>query len=39
MENGYRRMLNGFMKARWMAIPIILVCVAIIYFMGRNPAI
>lgn len=36
MENGYRRMLNGFMKARWMAIPIILVCVAIIYFMGRN---
>ncbi len=36
MENGYRRMLQGFMKIRWMAFPIILVCVAIIYFMGSG---
>jgi len=36
MENGYRRMLNGFMRARWMALPIILICGAIIFFLGRT---
>jgi multidrug efflux pump len=36
MENGYRRMLNGFMKVRWMAFVIILACVAIIFLIGKN---
>ena len=36
MENGYRRMLQGFMKLRWVAFPIIVACVAIIYFMGSG---
>ena len=36
MENGYRRWLNGFMRARWLALPIILVCGAIIFFIGKN---
>ena len=30
MDNSYRRMLNTFMKRRWMAIPIILVCIGLI---------
>ena len=30
MENGYHRLLKGFVKVRWLAIPIILVCGAII---------
>ena len=36
MENGYRTMLQSFMKVRWMALPIILVCFAIIFFIGRG---
>jgi multidrug efflux pump len=36
MENGYHNTLRGFMKARWMAFPIILVCFGIIWFIGRN---
>jgi multidrug efflux pump len=36
MEYGYRKMLQGFMKVRWMALPIILVCFAIIFFIGKN---
>jgi len=36
MENGYRNMLNRFMKARWLALPIILACAAIIIFLGRT---
>jgi len=36
MENGYRKMLQAFMKIRWMAIPIVLVCIAIIFFLGRT---
>ncbi len=36
MENGYRNMLRGFMKLRWLAIPIVLVCVAIIFLLGRT---
>ncbi len=36
MENGYRRMLNGFMKVRWMAFVIVLACVAIIFLIGKN---
>ena len=36
MENGYRRLLNGFMKMRWLAIPIVLACVAIIFLLGKT---
>lgn len=36
MENGYRNLLQRFMKARWLAIPIVLGCFAIIFFIGRN---
>jgi multidrug efflux pump len=36
MENGYRNLLQGFMKARWMALPIILACFAIIFFIGKT---
>ena len=30
MENGYRRLLEGFMKVRWMAWVIVLICIGII---------
>lgn len=36
MENGYRKMLQGFMKVRWMAWVIILACVGIIFFIGSK---
>jgi multidrug efflux pump len=36
MENGYRRMLQAFMRLRWIAIPLVLSCFAIIYFIGIN---
>ncbi len=36
MENGYERALKGFMKVRWLAIPIVLACFAIIIFIGGN---
>ena len=36
MENGYSNSLKVFMKGRWVAIPIILSCFAIIYFIGRG---
>jgi len=36
MENGYQKLLRGFMKIRWVAIPIILACFAIIFFIGGN---
>lgn len=36
MENGYKKLLGGFMKVRWVAIPIILACFAIIYFIGGS---
>jgi multidrug efflux pump len=36
MENGYTRMLEGFMKIRWMAFVIIGICVAIIFILGKN---
>jgi multidrug efflux pump len=36
MENGYRRLLESFMKVRWMAFAIIGACGAIIFFIGRN---
>jgi len=36
MESGYNRALRGFMKVRWMAFVIIVVCFGIIWFIGRN---
>jgi len=36
MEKGYERMLRGFMKVRWVSFIIILACVAIIFFFGRQ---
>ncbi len=36
MENGYKRMLQGFMRIRWIAWVIIVVCVFMILFIMRN---
>lgn len=36
MENGYRRLLNRFMKVRYIALIIIVVCFGLIYFIGKN---
>jgi multidrug efflux pump len=36
MENGYQKLLGGFMKVRWVAIPVILACFAIIFFIGGS---
>ncbi len=36
MENGYNRLLKGFVKVRWLAIPIIVVCGAIIFLIMNS---
>lgn len=36
MENGYRKLLNGFMRVRYMAWVIVIACVAIILLLGRT---
>lgn len=36
MENGYKRSLTAFMKARWFAVVIIVVCVGMIYFIFKS---
>jgi len=36
MENGYRRILESFMRVRWVSILIILLCLASTYFIGTN---
>jgi HAE1 family hydrophobic/amphiphilic exporter-1/multidrug efflux pump len=36
MENGYKTLLTGFIKIRWMAWVIVAICVGIIYFIGKN---
>jgi len=36
MENLYRRSLQGFMKIRWFAFVIIIICAGIIYFIGKG---
>lgn len=36
MENGYRRSLTRFMKRRWLAWPILLLCVGVIIFLVLN---
>ncbi|MGB8194319.1 MAG: efflux RND transporter permease subunit, partial [Chitinophagaceae bacterium] len=36
MESGYHNSLRRFMSARWLALPIVLGCFAIIWFIGGN---
>lgn len=36
MENGYRRLLSGFMRVRWMAWVLVAVCGVLIYFIGGS---
>jgi multidrug efflux pump len=36
MENTYRKTLQAFLQVRWMALPILLVCVGTIVFVGMN---
>jgi multidrug efflux pump len=36
MENGYKTLLTGFMRFRWLALVIIAVCGLLIYFIGGN---
>lgn len=36
MENGYKSLLTGFLKIRWMAWVIVAICLGIIYFIGKN---
>jgi len=36
MENGYRRLLESFMRVRWLSLLVIAACGGIIYFIGRN---
>ena len=36
MENGYHRLLSGFLKVRWMAWVIVVVCGGMLYFFMNN---
>jgi multidrug efflux pump len=36
MENGYSRWLRSFMKVKWVAVAIIVLCLAATYFIGTN---
>jgi hydrophobe/amphiphile efflux-1 (HAE1) family protein len=36
LENFYRRTLNGFMKRRWVAAILLLVCIGMIFLIGGN---
>ncbi len=36
MENGYRNLLNGFLKMRWVAWLIVAICFGLIYYMFNN---
>ncbi|MBP6025433.1 efflux RND transporter permease subunit [Ferruginibacter sp.] len=36
MENGYQNSLTGFMKLRWIALPVIVACFLIIWLVGGN---
>jgi hydrophobe/amphiphile efflux-1 (HAE1) family protein len=38
LENGYLRALKGFLRVRWMAWVIVLICSGIIYFIGKDIA-
>ncbi|WP_153795865.1 efflux RND transporter permease subunit [Foetidibacter luteolus] len=36
MENGYKRILTGFMKIKWVAWVIVLICFGAIFFIGAQ---
>ncbi len=36
MENGYRKLLLGFMKWRWLAVVLIIACFGIIFYIGND---
>ncbi len=36
MENGYNRILKSFMRVRWIAFPVIVLCLAAIWFIWNN---
>ncbi|NDC77716.1 MAG: efflux RND transporter permease subunit [Chitinophagia bacterium] len=36
MENGYRALLSGFMRMRWLALVIVAACAALIYLVGSG---
>ncbi|MBA4197118.1 MAG: acriflavin resistance protein [Chitinophaga sp.] len=36
MENGYKKLLKAFIKVRWLAIVIIVVCIGMIYFIFKT---
>ncbi|MES2776884.1 MAG: efflux RND transporter permease subunit [Bacteroidota bacterium] len=36
MENGYRSMLNGFMRVRWIAFLLVAICFGAIYLLGNT---
>ncbi len=36
MENGYKKMVARFVKLRWIAVAIIVACLVIIVFIGKN---
>jgi multidrug efflux pump len=36
LENGYRRSLEWFMRARWLALILVVACVGVIYFVGKD---
>ncbi|ULQ57833.1 efflux RND transporter permease subunit [Flavihumibacter rivuli] len=36
LENGYRSSLTAFMRVRWIALVLIAVCFAVIFFIGRQ---
>ncbi|MEI8052663.1 MAG: efflux RND transporter permease subunit [Bacteroidota bacterium] len=36
MENGYRNLLQGFLKIRWIAWMIVLICIGLIYYFMNN---
>ncbi len=36
MENGYQNSLARFMKIRWVAVPVIIACFCVIWFIGRS---
>ncbi|MFN8321223.1 MAG: efflux RND transporter permease subunit [Chitinophagales bacterium] len=36
LDNGYRQSLQTFMKRRWLAFPILIICALLIYFIGGS---
>ncbi len=36
MESGYRNLITGFIRYRWMSWAIVAACFAVVYFIGRN---